>query len=92
MIHYAYMAKDAAITVRLPLKLKRRLARRAKREHRSISAQVQYELERAIAREPEDPADRVPAVGMFRGARVPLEDDFREVRAALWGSLGRRDG
>jgi predicted transcriptional regulator len=86
------MAKDAAITVRLPAELKRRLALRAKRERRSISGQVQHELERAIAGEPEEHAGLAPAVGMFQGARVPAEDDFREVRGALWGSLGERDG
>ena len=86
------MSKDAAVTVRLPSKLKRRLALRAKREHRSISAQVQHELERALAREPEGHTDLAPAVGMFKGARVPFEDDFREVRIALWGSLVERNG
>lgn len=93
MVHHnAYMAKNAAITVRLPEELKRRLAQRAKRAHRSISAQVQHELEQAVAQERTDPAEIVPAVGMFSGARLPSDDDLNEVRASLWGSLGRRHG
>lgn len=86
------MAKDAAITVRVPLELKRRLARRARREHRSISAQVQHELERAVAQEPGETTACKPAVGTFNGSRVPSEEDFREVRRALWGGLGQGDG
>ena len=86
------MAKDAAITVRVPRELKRRLSLRAEREHRSISAQVQHELERAVAQEPDEPTTpREPALGLFQGARLPSEDDFREVRGALWRGLGRPD-
>ncbi len=82
------MARDAAITVRLPLDLKRRLEERAELERRSISAQVVYELERAVA------AERIPgrgsAMGLFAGARLPSDEDLAEVRALLWGRLGRR--
>lgn len=84
------MAKDAAITVRVPVALKRRLAERARRERRSVSAQVLHELERAVAEEPDVPPDRERALGMFTGARLPTDDDFREVRAVLWSRLARR--
>jgi hypothetical protein len=84
------MAKDAAITVRLPLELKRRLEDRAERERRSISAQVLYELERAVDAEPS--RGRASAVGLFAGARVPSDDDLAEVRTLLWDRLGRRNG
>lgn len=87
----AYMPKDAAITVRVPHRLKRSLERRARREHRSISAQVLHELERAVEREPE-PTARKPAVGRLAGGRVPSDDDFVEIRSMLWGRLGRRGG
>jgi hypothetical protein len=83
------MAKNAAITVRVPLVLKRRLEARAKRERRSISAQVQLELERAVGEE-SSPARR-PALGMFEGSGVPTDEDLREVRSLLFGRLGRRD-
>lgn len=84
-----YMSKDATITVRVPRELKRQLARRAGLEHRSISAQVLHELERAIAREESGEA-RSPALGLFNAVRLPSEEDFREVRAALWGRVGAR--
>ena len=87
----AAMAKDAAITVRVPQELKRRLAARAKRERRSISAQVLFELERAVATEEDRPAER-PALGMFEGARLPSDADIREARSALWGRLSKSGG
>jgi hypothetical protein len=86
------MKKEAAITVRIPATLKRRLARTARRERRSMSAQVQHALEQAVALEPDEPVERRPALGMFAGARLPSDNDILEVRAALWGELGKRDG
>ena len=83
------MSKNATITVRVPQELKLRLARRAKLEHRSISAQVLCELERAVAREELGEARR-QALGLFDGARLPSDEDFREVRSALWGRAGMR--
>jgi plasmid stability protein len=87
----AYMRRDAAITVRVPQGLKRQLAQRARREHRSISAQVLFELERAVANEHPGEPTRA-ALGLLGGAKVPTDDDFREVRLRLWGRLGHRDG
>jgi hypothetical protein len=88
MMQNAHMPKDATITVRVPLALKRRLA---EREHRSISAQVAHELERAVAREAVGPA-AASALGLFEGARLPSDEDFLEVRAALFGRVGNRGG
>lgn len=86
-----YMSKDATITVRVPRELKARLARRAKLEHRSVSAQVLWELEHSVAQE-EPAKPRKPALGLFAAAGLPSEEDFREVRSALWGRLGARGG
>jgi len=86
------MAKDLAITVRVPQQLKRRLAQRAKRERRSLSAQVVYELERAVARELDVPDRLEPALGMYAGARLPGEEDFADVRQMLWQRLEGQDG
>jgi hypothetical protein len=91
MMHNAPMLKDATITVRVPQALKRRLAERARREHRSLSAQVAYELERAVAREAGGPAV-APALGLFDGARLPSDEDFLEVREALFGRAQRTHG
>lgn len=91
VLQIAYMNKTASITVRVPQALKRRLAQRAKREHRSISAQVLLELERAVASDDAESRDVRPALGLFEGSRVPTDDDFREVRAGLWGNMGHRD-
>jgi predicted transcriptional regulator len=89
VIQNEYMPKDATITVRVPQELKQRLARRARREHRSISAQVLRELELAVAREAAGEAG-VPALGLFKAARLPTEKDFDHVRSVLWGRLGTR--
>jgi len=75
--------KDATITVRVPPELKRRLAERAKRERRSISAQVLFELERATLQEAGGPKT-TSALGMFKGARIPSDSDFAEVRSIVW--------
>jgi len=87
------MVKDAAITVRIPADLKRRLAQRARRERRSLSAQVEFELTRSLAGEATgERRARRPSAGRFAGTPVPTEADFAEVRSLLWGRLGRRDG
>ena len=86
------MQKLAAVTVRLSPSLKRRLQDRARREHRSLSAQVEYELARSLDAETVTSAPRKGRfLGRYAGGRVPREEDFVEVRAALWGKLGRRD-
>jgi hypothetical protein len=84
------MAKEAAITVRVPAALKQRLEARAKRERRSVSAQVVVELERGLADEAASSAPGHAVLGMFEGARVPTDDEFAEVRAAVWRRLGHR--
>ena len=83
------MPKEAIITVRVPEAVKRRLAARAEREHRSLSAQVLHELERALEREVEGPASSA-ALGLFEGAALPSEGDLLDVRALLFGSIGAR--
>ena len=85
------MAKDAAITVRIPLGLKRRLESLARRERRSLSAQVATCLEESLEAEPHEPdTDPVRILGMLEGARVPTEAELTEVRRLLWGSLTGR--
>src|SRR5262245_4359449 len=86
----AAMAKDAAVTVRLPLALKRTLEARARRERRSLSAQIAAYLERGVASDPV-PDDRPgKLLGLFEGGPVPSDDDFARVRRQLWGTLGKR--
>ena len=86
-----YMSKDAAITVRISIGLKRRLEALARQERRSLSAQVATCLEENMDARP-DGATEQPArlLGLFEGGRVPAEKDFAEVRRLLWGSLGKR--
>jgi plasmid stability protein len=88
----AYMAKNAAVTVRLPVELKRRLAARAQRERRSVSAQIVAELSRSLEAEDQPIGPAKSALGMFAGSRIPVDRDFQEVRALLWGKLGARRG
>jgi hypothetical protein len=86
-----YVRKDAAITVRLPSAVKRRLESRALAQHRSLSAQVAAELERASAGEGPSSETRGRFLGIFAGAAVPTDRDIAKVRRLLWGTLGRRD-
>jgi hypothetical protein len=73
--------------------LKRRLAARAQRERRSVSAQIVAELARSLDGEPHQRGLPVRSVvGMFAGLRIPEERDFADVRALLWGKLGALDG
>lgn len=86
----AYMAKSAAVTVRLPVALKRRLEARAKSERRSLSAQMVVDLERVSEERPSRADATGRFLGLFEGTRVPSDRDIAEVRRLLWGKLGRR--
>jgi plasmid stability protein len=86
----AYMAKDSAITVRLPASLKRELRARARRERRSLSAQITACLEREVANTEGGSSRKGKLLGLFAGTPVPSERDFARVRRMLWGSLGRK--
>ena len=46
--YFAYMAKAASLTVRISDALKKQIEARAERERRSVSAQVEHELARAL--------------------------------------------
>ena len=92
MMHNEYMSKDAAITVRIPTSLKRRLEALAHRERRSLSAQIATCLEASLHAEADEPsAEPARLLGLLEGARVPTEADFKEVRRLLWGSLAQRE-
>ncbi len=87
--------KDAAVTVRIPLGLKRRLEAVARRERRSLSAQITSMLEKEAQKEPVEPVAGAPhgrLLGRFEGTRLPSDEDLSEVRRLLWGALGRRAG
>jgi hypothetical protein len=84
------MAKEAVITVRIPADLKRRLEARARREHRSLSSEIATVLERDLEQEPAAGGSPGRLLGLFRGRRVPTEEEFSEARRSLWGSLGTR--
>jgi len=86
-MHDAYMAKDAAVTVRLSAALKQALRLRAQRERRSLSAEIATVLERGVTAEPAGGPGRL--LGLYEGTAVPTEADFAEVRALLWGRLGQ---
>lgn len=86
----ASMAKDTAITVRLPLDIRHLLEERARKGRRSLSAQVLHELDHALTSEPPPkPRRRGKLLGRYAGYGVPSERDFTDVRAALWGQLPR---
>jgi len=85
--------KDAVITVRLRSVTKRRVASLAKREGRSLSAQIERLVEAGL-NGTAGPATTGSAprslAGIFAGTRVPTLKDFREVRAELSRSLLKR--
>ena len=81
------MNKSAAISVRIPAELKARLEARAKRLHRSLSAQITCDLEQLAAQEPVR-ASGGKVLGRYAGTKVPAETDFRTVRKRLWRGMG----
>ena len=86
------MAKDAAVTVRLPLSLKRRLEAVARRERRSLSAQITAVLEREVRGDAVGGEPGGKLLGRYEGTPVPSDEDLIEVRRSMWGGLARRDG
>ena len=92
MHHSDGMAKDAAVTVRLPLGLKRRLEAVARKERRSLSAQITAFLERETHDEAVGVEPGGKLLGRYEGTPVPSDEDLIEVRQLLWGELGRRSG
>lgn len=92
-MHTAYMTKDAAITVRIPSALRNKIAARARRDRRSLSAQIASYLERSVEEEASAPRAsraRRRLLGLFAGTPVPSDADFAEVRRRMWGFLGGR--
>ncbi len=83
------MANAAAVTVRIPAELKRRLCLRAHQEHRSLSSEITAVLERSVAQEPVRGSSG-HLLGLYRGRMIPSEEDFVEVRALLWSGLSKR--
>jgi hypothetical protein len=85
--------KDAVLTVRLPVRTRRRLEALARREGRSVSAQAERLIEQGIG-QGTSRTTRMRGfrslAGALRGGRVPTIADFREVRAMLSASLLRR--
>jgi hypothetical protein len=87
-MHNAYMNKNAAITIRVPASLKRRLAARARTQHRSLSAEVMADLETIVARASDDGTAPGRFLGLFEGTRIPTDPEIEEARSRLWGPMG----
>jgi predicted transcriptional regulator len=92
MHHSDGMAKDAAVTVRIPSGLKRRLEAAARKERRSLSAQITAVLEREARDDAVEAEPGGKLLGRYEGTPVPSDEDLVEVRRLLWGGLGRRRG
>jgi hypothetical protein len=95
-VHLAVVAKHEAITVRLPLAVRRELERRARVAGRSVSSQIVHELRGLLgASHARSGRSTVPALGRFIAgdgvnSEIPTEGDFQDVRSRLWGSLAAR--
>ena len=86
MMHNTYMHKDGAITIRVPSALKKKLETRAAQQHRSLSAQVVADLERVV--DSSSAGNSTGSfLGLYKGTRLPSEDDLDEVRSLLWGDI-----
>ena len=84
--------KDAVVTVRMRSALRRRIESAARKEGRSLSAQIERLVEAGLeAPDRGTPAPRALS-GLFAGGRVPALEDFAEVRRELSTALGRRSG
>ena len=83
------MPNDVSVTVRIPAALKRRVELRARKAHRSLSAQVLHDLDASAAPSVAGPA-RGRFLGLFAGTPVPTDAHIREVRTRLWGRLTDR--
>jgi plasmid stability protein len=84
------MAKTASVTVRIPQRLKEDLERRAVREHRSLSAQIEHELTLAVAAEGAPGLAKAGTfLGRFAGKKMPSDADFREARSLAWSRLAK---
>lgn len=92
MGHSDCTMKKAALTIRLPASLKRRLQARAESQHRSLSAQVVADLERVVD-ELETSASHAGGrfLARFAGTAMPTDEDLAEVRGLLWGRIGRHE-
>jgi hypothetical protein len=84
------MAKDVAITIRLPATLRRRLESRAIAQRRSLSAQIVVDLEQACDETEPLVGAKGRLLGIFAGTKVPTDREIVEVRQQLWGSLATR--
>jgi len=84
--------KDAVVTVRLRSVTKRRLAGLARREGRSLSAQIERLVEAGLQGGTPATAGTGPRslAGIFAGVQVPTLKEFRQVRAELSRSLLKR--
>lgn len=91
-MHSARMPKDAAVTVRLPIALKRRLELRARAHRRSTSAQMVHDLDAMLSVEPAVAPSVVPVLGRFAGSSLPSDTDVRDVRQRLWSRLPAQRG
>jgi hypothetical protein len=90
MVQNAYMAKTAALTVRIAESLKRRIAARAAREYRSFSAQVEHELAKALGDEPARGAVKTgKLLGRYAGAMIPTASEHALARRKLLSRLSR---
>ena len=80
-----YMAKDAAMTIRIRSSLKRRLEARDEEQHRSLSAQVAADLESVLDSVSHN-GMKGRFLGLYEGTAVPTDDNIEEVRGLLWGN------
>ena len=79
--------KNAALSIRVPVELKRRLELRAVRLRRSLSSQIVCDLDEIARNELVPGRKRGRLLGRFNAGEVPTDKDIREVRDLLWARL-----
>jgi hypothetical protein len=87
------MKRDSAVTIRLPSALKRELLARARRERRSLSAQITAYLEREVAQRAARRGRGGKLLGLYEGARLPSDAEFaKDALVAESGLVERHRG
>jgi transcriptional regulator of met regulon len=82
------MAKSSAITLRVPMHIKKALTARAGKSRRSLSAEALTIIESNLSGEATAAPGRF--LGIFAGSRLPSDADIRAAREDLWSGLGQR--
>lgn len=82
--------KDVVLTLRVARATRRRIEALARSEGRSLSQQLERLIEKALTGDLAKGSGARSLAGVLIGGHVPDLDDFRDARALLSSSMGKR--